>query len=375
MKPPLRLPWTYEAEAGPNTVGIEEEVMLLSPRTWALANRIETIIPRLPEALASQMTAETHGSAIELKSTVHRNATGAVAELRELRQALIRLIEPLDLRAAAAGTHPFAVWQEIVVSEGDRYEFVHGSMRALARREPTFALHVHVGVADPETAIRVYNRMRAHLPLLLALSANSPYWQGRDTGLASARTPLFQAFPRVGIPRPFHNYRQYEEQVEILVDTEAIPDGSFLWWDIRPQPDIGTLEIRTMDAQTTPEDTAALVALTQTLVALETHEGYVSAETVDAQEVISENRFIAARDGARAELVDVDRRRRVPVRGIVEELLPRCRPYAEDLGCADELDDITRLLEHPPAERQKEKAGQAINLAGLVKDLASRFSG
>ena len=148
-------------------------------------------------------------------------------------------------------------------------------MRELARREPTFALHVHVGVADPEDAVRLANRLRAHLPLLLALSANSPFWQGRDTGLASARTPLFQAFPRVGIPRAFDDYADYVEAVDLLIRCGAFPEPTFLWWDVRLQPRFGTVEVRIMDAQTTVEDTAALVALVQSIARLEVEEGFV----------------------------------------------------------------------------------------------------
>ena len=167
--------------------------------------------------------------------TGRRPATPSTSFAR-LRVQLAETLETLGLRAAVAGTHPFAIWQEIAVSGGERYQFVYGSMRELARREPTFALHVHVGVADAETAIRVNDRMRVHLPLLLALSANSPFWQGRDSGLASARTPLFQAFPRVGVPRAFGSYEVYAETVDLLIRTEAVPEATFLWWDVRPQP-------------------------------------------------------------------------------------------------------------------------------------------
>ncbi len=182
------------------------------------------------------------------------------------------------MRAASAGTHPFAVWQEIVVSAGERYQFVYGSMRELARREPTFGLHVHVGVPDPEAAIHAANRLRTHIPLLLALSVNSPFWQGRDTGLASARTPLFQAFPRVGIPRAFADYAEYVESVDVLIRCDAVPEPTFLWWDVRPQPRFGTVEVRIMDAQTTLADTAAIAALVQCIVRLEVEEGAQTCE-------------------------------------------------------------------------------------------------
>ena len=207
------------------------------------------------------------------------------------------------------------MWHETVVSSGARYQFVYGSMRELARREPTFALHVHVGVGerrgrDPCCT----DRLRAHLPLLLALSANSPFWQGRDTGLASARTPLFQAFPRVGIPRGFRSYADYVEAVDLLVRCGAIPEPTFLWWDVRPQPRFGTVEVRIMDVQTRVDETAALVALVQCIARREVLEEAADRPVGHSPEVLVENRFLAARDGMDARLIDPARERRVPAR-------------------------------------------------------------
>jgi carboxylate-amine ligase len=278
------------------------------------------------------------------------------------------------MRAAGAGTHPFAVWQDTVISGGERYQFVYGSMRELARREPTFALHVHVGVHDPERAIELVNRMRAHLPLLLALSANSPFWQGRDTGLASARTPLFQAFPRVGIPRRFDSYEQYVEAVDLLIRCEALPEPTFLWWDVRPQPRFGTVEVRIMDTQTEVRETAALVALVCALARLELEEGYASPALVAAPEVLDENRFLAARDGMNAGLVDPDRERRVSVRLLLEDAVAACQPHARALGCAAELDLVAPLAEQGGARRQLEIAREPERLEGLVRRLADAFA-
>jgi carboxylate-amine ligase len=247
-------------------------------------------------------------------------------------------------------------------------------MRALARREPTFALHVHVGVPSPVSAIAAANQMRAHIPLLLALSANSPYWQGRDTGLASARTPLFQAFPRVGIPRAFESYAEYVETVDLLVRSNAFPDHTFLWWDVRLQPRYGTVEVRIMDAQPSCERTAALVAFVQCLVRLEVLEGYAPDRLLRAQEVLDENRFLAARDGVNAALVDPDREGRVPVRELTEEVLERCIPHARDLGCAEELALVHQLLREPGDELQRRLAGENDDQQRLVCALAEAFS-
>jgi carboxylate-amine ligase len=364
--------WAEPHELGPYTVGIEEEVMLLDELTWALAHRIDSVLPRLPHGGSESFTAETHGSALELQTGIHTSIGGAIEEIAALRGELETTLRPLSMRAASAGTHPFAVWQEIVISAGERYQFVYGSMRELARREPTFGLHVHVGVPDPEDAIHVANRLRTHIPLLLALSVNSPFWQGRDTGLASARTPLFQAFPRVGIPRAFADYAEYVESVDVLIRCEAVPEPTFLWWDVRPQPRFGTVEVRIMDAQTKLEESAAIAALVQCVVRAEVEEG-AHLERPMPQEVLAENRFLAARDGMDAELIEPELGRRVPARELLADLVTVCRPHARDLGCEQELDRVLPLGEKTGAQRQLELAESLPGLPRVVAVLADDF--
>jgi glutamate---cysteine ligase / carboxylate-amine ligase len=365
--------WPEPNEQGAYTVGIEEEVMLLDQLTWALASRIDSVLPRLPHGRTTSFTAETHGSALEIQTGVHGAIGSAVEELGALRRELDETLKPLSMRAASAGTHPFAVWQEIVISAGERYQFVYGSMRELARREPTFGLHVHVGVPDPEQAIHAANRLRTELPLLLALSVNSPFWQGRDTGLGSARTPLFQAFPRVGIPRAFHTYEEYVESVDVLIRCGAVPEPTFLWWDVRPQPRFGTIEVRIMDAQTTLADTAGLAALVQSIVRLEVEEGTATYDDGIPPEVLNENRFLAARDGMDAELIAHDLDTRVPARELLSDLLVLCRPHAEELGCAAELDTVSRLAERTGARRQLDLSRSLGSLPRVVAVLADDF--
>ena len=205
----------------PFTVGIEEEMMLLYPSDWSLAQRVDDVLPRLSPELRSRVTAETHRGALELATRVHRSVADAVTDARALRRSISSELQEIGLRAGSAGTHPLADWRQTEISSGERHQAVYGAMRELARREPTFALHVHIGIDDPEAAIALFDRMRAHVPMLLALSANSPFWQGRDSGMASARTPLFQAFPRVGIPRPFGSYSAYVAAVDLLIRSGA----------------------------------------------------------------------------------------------------------------------------------------------------------
>ena len=224
--------------------------MLLDPLTWMPASRSEEALAVLAPTVAGHTSAETHGSAVELATDPHATVSAAVDQLTDLRQGLADALGKLGMAGAVAGTHPLATWEDTQVSPGARYQFLYASMRELARREPTFALHVHVAVPDEVSAIRAYNGLREHLPLLLALSANSPFWQGRDSGLAAARIPIFHAFPRTGTPRRFETYDDYVEAVDVLLRCDAIPEPTFLWWDVRLQPRLGTIEVRVMDAQT-----------------------------------------------------------------------------------------------------------------------------
>jgi carboxylate-amine ligase len=374
---PAPVPWS-KWRHGHDTefdLGLEEEVMLLDPsRGWALSPAIDDVLAAWPQDLRDHVSSETHSSAVELRTGVHATAGDAVAELAELRSQLGEVLAGLGLAAGVSGTHPSAVWHEMAVSSRGRHQQVYGSMRELARREPTFALHVHVGLPTGEAGIAAFNRLRAHIPVLLALSANSPFWQGRDTGLASARTPLFQAFPRVGIPRAFGSYGEYVRAVDLLLDCGAFPEPTYLWWDVRPQPKLGTVELRIMDAQSTLGATAALVALVQSLVRLEHVDGHADAALVHAPEVLDENRFLAARDGVDAELVDPVRACAVSVRDIASELMSACAPHAAALGCVAQLDLLEDLLDDPGPARQRDLAARD-GLEGLVADLAIDFGG
>jgi glutamate---cysteine ligase / carboxylate-amine ligase len=347
--------------------------MLLDPGTWMLAQRADEVLAGLGDELAGHCSAETHEGALELNTRPHVTVGGAIAELSRLRGRLARHAHDLGIATAAAGMHPAPMAEDPRVSPARRYQFVQRTMRGIARREPTFALHVHIGVADPESAIRLLNRLRAHLPLLLALSASSPLWRGQATGLASNRTILFQAFPRTGLPRRFEDYADWVSTVDVLLRSGAIPEPTFLWWDVRPQPRFGTVEVRIMDAQPRLEAAGALCALVQALAGLELEEGYAPRELVHAQEALAENRFLAARDGVAAELIDPVRARRVPVADVLADILAAAAPHASALGAADELAAVPALVAAPEAARQEAHAA-AGGIPGLVSALARRFN-
>jgi carboxylate-amine ligase len=365
--------WRTDPALAPWTVGVEEEVMLLEPG-GAPAWRSEDILRALPRELAPYARAETHGLAIELATDPHATVAAAASQLRALRAGLAETVRSFGLEAAVAGMHPLARAEDVEVSPGARYQYLHTTLRELARREPTFALHVHVAVPDPELATRALNGMRAHIPVLLALAANSPFARGADSGLASARTPVFQAFPRTGLPRAFAGYADYVESIDLLLRCGAIPEPTFIWWDVRLQPRLGTIEIRVMDAQTRIRDTAALTALVQCLVRLEALEGFAEPELRDAPEALDENRFLAARDGIGAELLDPRRSRTVPASGRLALLVDACRPHARALGCEREIAMLAHLAGDPGATRQRAIAGEAAGLEGLLESLEADFS-
>jgi carboxylate-amine ligase len=345
--------------------------MLLEPAGWSLAQSSDDVLGRLSDELSRQTSPETHAAVVELATGIHPDVDGAVAELTSLRNRLSRELDPMGLAVAAAGTHPLTVRDETEVSGAVRYRGLNDSMRVLVRREPTMALHVHVGVPAPEDALRLLNGLRRNIPVLLALSANSPFWRGRDCGFASARTVIFQAFPRTGPPRLFADYAEYVETVDVLIASGAIPDPSFLWWDVRLQPSLGTVEVRVMDAQSQVRDVAPLVALIQSLARLEL-DGERSSPSPSA-EVLAENRFLAARDGMDARLIDPAVRCLIPVREMLDSLLSECRPHALALGCAAALDGVARLARENGAEAQRKLVALNPRLDDLVASLADCF--
>lgn len=354
----------------PYTIGVEEEVLLLDAADHSLAQSSDRVLPRLSRELSAHISPETHAAVVELRTGIHGDVSGAVAELAALRAQLQRELGRMRLCAAAAGTYPLPSDGENLVSGGERYRLVSDSMRVLAHREPTLALHVHVGVPDPENAIRLLNGLREVVPLLLALSTNSPFWRGVDTGFASVRTVIFDAFPRTGIPRRFEDYGDYVGAVDELIASGALRDPTFLWWDVRLQPALGTVEVRAMDAQTTLADTAALVALVRSVSRLVLEGG--AGDGHIGPEVLEENRFLAARDGLDARLIDPVKRALVPARGLMEVLLAACRRHADEAASA-ELDRVRRLVATNGAQRQRYRATQD-GLAALITTLAQRFS-
>jgi glutamate---cysteine ligase / carboxylate-amine ligase len=353
------------------TLGVEEELLLVDAQTHHLTHVGSTILRELgagdPGASvrleAGVAKPDTYEAQLELSSPVCRNAGEAAASLGGLRRAA----QEAGATLLGAGIHPDSRWGDVQHIPAARYIDIAESMRGLLRRTPTCALHVHVGMPDPETAIRAYNGLRTHLPLLQGLSANSPYWFGMDSGLASARAPLFRGFPRAQIPRAFASYDDYAETVAAVLAAGGLPDYTFLWWDLRPHPAHGTVEVRAMDGQSDLASAAALAALVHGLAI---HESDGPAVQWPPSEAISESSFRAARDGVAATLYHQGSLR--PLTEVARDAVAAARAALGGIGGEDALEGIGRILSSGGGAGVQRAAHGRGGMDALLKDLVAR---
>ena len=325
------------------TIGIEEELMILDGETLELVNAIESMLEPSP---SGEIKPELMESVLEISTEPCENTVQAGEQLRALRAQVIQKAASKGLAIAAAGTHPFAMWEDQRIVARPRYRDLIAALRFVARQELIFGVHVHVGVDDPDKAIHVANGMRVHMPVLLGLSANSPFWRADRTGMASTRTPIFRAFPRVGMPPTYKDWADYAERIEFMIEARVIEDYTYLWFDVRPHPNFGTVEVRVMDSQTRVDHTLGLAALVQGLVK-ELSEHYESGQPLSRYpyEMLDENKWLSARHGLDGELVDLPGSDRVSTRELAQRLVDRIRPHADELGSATELEHVVDLLE------------------------------
>ena len=316
--------------------------MILDESSLDLASAIDAILGEPPPR--GEVKPELLESVLEISTSPCPDVASAGGQLSALRNLVAERAAAKGLRIGASGTHPFARWEDQRVVSDDRYRGLIRSLGFVARQELVFGMHVHVGMADAEETIHVANHLRPYVPLLIALSANSPLWRGEPTGLASSRVPIFRAFPRVGLPPRFGSWEDFQQRVQTLIDGGVIEDYTYLWYDVRPHPRLGTIEIRAMDSQTRLEHTTALAALVVALVKMLTEEAQAGGETDEEPwELIDENRWLAARHGLDAELIDHAGGRR-SARELTEELLGRLGPHAAELRCEEQLAGIEDLL-------------------------------
>ncbi len=330
------------------TLGVEEEYMLLDNESFDLVQHVDTVLSAAQNGeLTDRIGPELMQSVVEISTPVCKGVAEVDAELRKLRGLVSGIAGERGMRVGSAGTHPFSLFERQRITARDRYRNLVDQLQYVARRELIVGRHSHVAVDDPEKAIKVTSALLLHLPDFLALSANSPFWRGEATGLASSRQMVFAAFPRSGPPPRFRDYADYAEVVGQLEKTGCIADYTHIWWDIRLHPRFGTIEVRVMDAVTRVEETVALTAYVQALVKHYAERFDSGAELPSFHRIlISENKWLGARYGLEAPVMDLatGRRNRVPVAQLIRRTLRDIEPHARELGAERELEGIKDIL-------------------------------
>lgn len=370
-----RLPTVEHRFTGPlYTVGVEEELMIIDRHSMGLVNRVEAMLEAVPGETTGEVKPELMESVLEIATTPCSKLSEVYEQLKKLRHQVGETAAGQGLLIGSAGTHPFAKWEEQRIVARDRYRDLVKSLRFIARQELLFGMHVHVGVDDPDKAIHVANGMRVHLPILLALSANSPFWRGAPTGLISTRTPIFRTFPRVGIPPRYDDFEDFEQRVEFMVRSGVIDDYTYLWWDVRSHPNFGTVEVRVMDEQTRLEHTVAITALVLAMVK-ELCEHFEEGKQLSRYpyELLDENKWLASRYGLEGELVDLPSSSRVEAKELARRLLARMRPHAKELGADRELEELDDIIENGTGgQRQLRLWRRQQDMRALVREIVDK---
>lgn len=356
------------------SLGIEEEFQILNPRDFELVSRADSIIHDTPAKFSANVKYELIQSILEVNTKICRDINEAARDLMDKRCLVFNLARNEGLLLASAGTHPFSRWQDQRITPNPRYLRIVSDLQWVARRELIFGLHVHVGVDDKEKVIAIVNAFRKYLPYLLALSANSPFWSGMPTKLQSTRIKLWDVFPRSGIPQVFENWEAYRMLLDEFKSIGSVEGPRDFWWDVRPHPDFGTVEIRICDAQTEPEESLAIAALIQAMVAWFS-DRFEAGEKLDAQRRIEvmENKWRASRYGLNATLIDFDTLEEIPARVAVELLLKELSPYFDDLNSGDYLEKInSMLIAGNGAQKQMEIYQETEDLNSVLADIVWR---
>ena len=352
------------------TLGIEEEFQIVDPVSRDLKSHIEEILEEGKIILRENIKPEMHQSVVEVGTDICQNVQDARREVSKLRKTLSGLAHNNGLRIAAAGTHPFARWDAQKITDHVRYHEIVEDMQQVARANLIFGLHVHVGMPDRETAIQVMNTARYFLPHIFALSTNSPFWKGRDTGFKSYRIKIFERFPRTGIPDIFESLSDYEDYIKLLIKTNCIDNPKRVWWDIRLHPFFDTLEWRVCDIPMRVDETIALAALMQAVTAklyklFKQNLGFRIYKT----RLLNENRWRAARYGIQGKLIDFGKQEEVPLVDLVEELLEFVDDEVDELGSRKEIEYIRQIMKMGTGADRQKKVWEETKDINTVVDL------
>ena len=328
------------------TLGIEEEFQIVDPQSRELRSRVSEILDEGKTLLGEQLKPEMIQSMIEVGTGICKDIKEARTDITNLRGIVAGLARKQGLEIVAAGTHPFSHWQDQKIFDNDRYNLIVEENQIIARSLLTFGLHVHVGIADPDRAIDIMNAVRYMLPHMLALSTSSPFWVGKQTGLRSYRSEVFTRMPRTGIPDHFESDSAFQRYVQLLIRTGCIDDAKKIYWDVRPHPFFPTLEFRICDIPTRVDDTIAIAALFQALVAkVDRLLDQNLTSRLHHKMLIEENKWRAVRYGLDGKMIDFGKGKEVPIRDLVRELLHFVDKVVDDLGSRKEIEHIHTILE------------------------------
>src|SRR6266436_4589191 len=353
------------------TLGIEEEFQIVDPQTRELRSHVVEFLEEGRMLLGEQIKPEMIQSQIEVGTGICKNIQEARADISNLRGVISSLAEKNSLKIFAASTHPISHWKDQTVFEDERYELLVEELQSVARSLLIFGLHVHVGVADPERRIHIMNAARYFLPHVLALSTSSPFWMGHNTGLKSYRSEIFKQFPRTDIPDHFDSYPGFQRYVDLLIRTKCIDNGRKIWWDVRPHPFFPTLEFRICDIPTRVDDTIAIAALFQAIVAklyklIDKNLGF----RLYRRMLIQENKWRAVRWGLDGKMIDFGKQKEVPTRDLILELLDFVDDVLDELGSRKEIEHIHTILERrTSAEEQLRVFNETKDLNAVVDRL------
>ena len=350
------------------TIGIEEEYQVIDPVTRELISHDQQIVIEATKVLDEQVKAEMHQAVVEVGTNICKNVTEARAEIKHLRKSISDIAKSLGFRIGAAGTHPFSEWEKQLITPNPRYDEIINELQDTARSNLIFGLHVHVGIDDKELALHLTNAMRYFLPHLYALSTNSPFWEGRNTGFKSYRSKVFDKFPRTGIPGVFDNLADYENYVNLLVKTKCIDNPKKIWWDIRIHPFFPTLEVRICDVPMTIDETISIAALIQAIVVklykLKTQNlNFITYHRA----LINENKWRASRYGLDGKMIDFGKECEVETRLLIEELLTFVDDVVDELGSRKDIENIRNIIKNGTgADRQLAVFNETKDLTKVV---------
>jgi glutamate---cysteine ligase / carboxylate-amine ligase len=350
------------------TLGIEEEFQIIDPKTRELRSHMHEIVEGGKTILKEQVKAEMHQSVVEVGTNICQDITEARKEVTYLRKVICEIANKQGLIVASAGTHPFSRWQDQQITDHPRYHQIVKELQDTARGNLIFGLHVHVGIPSREIGLAIMNQARYFLPHIFALSANSPFWLGRNTGFKAYRTKVFDKFPRTGIPEYFGSVAEYDSYIDLLIKTNCIDNGKKIWWDLRLHPFFETIEYRICDVPMRIDETIAIAALIQAVTAkiYKLMQANLSFRNY-SRALINENKWRAARYGIEGKLIDFGKQEEVSTKDLIYELLDFVDDVVDDLGSRHELRYIEKMIENGTgADRQLEVFRNTDDLKAVV---------